>query len=344
MTVLWEKDGMDTPKHNHQANGLDVAYTSLSKRILRDGVEQENRTDRNARFVPGAMIQHDLQDGAPAITTKKLAFKSSIGEVLGFFRGYENAADFAALGCKFWFSDANKNAKWLNSPWRKGKDDLGKVYGSTWRNREVIMRATNNHELQAYMDEGYVLENQTENGVSYLNKNFDQLRDCVDAIINRPTDRRIIMHAWFPELFPQMALPPCHVLYEFIPDVQNKTLHVCMFQRSCDNLLGVPMNIFALGLMTEIIAKACGYKAGTMTHFLGNAHFYDNQYEQAEIQAKREPKELGQLVITKKPEEYTTDAAMVFLETLEPADIEVANYESHPPLERVEMAQETVKK
>jgi len=320
---------------------VDLQYLDVSRRIDKNGVTQGNRTVFDAKFIPGAMIQHDLRNGFPAITTKKLAYNKSIAEIIGFIRGFDTTEQFESMGCDFWKSDANENKKWLASPWRKGRGDLGKVYGSTWRNREVIVRAVSEHEVAAYVSEGYVAENITDAGVTYLAKHFDMFRDCIDTIINNPEDRRIIFHAWFPELFPKMALPPCHVLYHFIPDKKNNVLHMCMYQRSCDFLLGVPMNIFGSALIQALVAEACGYTPGVFTHFLGNVHFYENQYEQAAIQRGREPRKLGNIVINKGvPDVITTDSAIEWLESVEPGDIEIIGYDPHPSLERVEMAQE----
>ena len=109
-------------------------YQDILRKVLRHGVERTNRTNQKDIFIPSATMEVDLRDGFPALTTKQLFYKQSIGEILGFSRGYDNAEDFRALGCNIWNSDANENATWLKSPYRKGEDDLGKFYGSTWRN------------------------------------------------------------------------------------------------------------------------------------------------------------------------------------------------------------------
>jgi len=278
-----------------------------------------------------------VSDGFPAVTTKQLYFKQAIGEVIGFLRGCENASDFRALGCKIWDSDANENQTWLNSPYRKGTDDLGKIYGNTWRSRSVYKEST------SQVVEDYLLDND----YSFLSdtiavKEVDQLRGVIDSIINKPNSRRIIMHAWFPELFDEMALPPCHVLYRFVPDETNKILHMGMYQRSCDLLLGVPFNAFGSALILSLIAKCTGYTPGVFTHHMDDIHLYENAIEQAEIQSIRTPLPLPTLKIDdSKLTECTVDEALDWLETLAPGDIELTYYKHHPKLEPVEMAQET---
>src|SRR5258706_9821994 len=104
-------------------------YLDLLARIMREGTLQSNRTGVDTYFLPGATLQFDLRDGFPALTTKKLAFRQVVGELLGFIRGYNNAAEFRSLGCQIWDANANENQAWLNNPNRIGKDDLGAIYG-----------------------------------------------------------------------------------------------------------------------------------------------------------------------------------------------------------------------
>lgn len=311
-------------------------YIDLIQEVLHNGVPRVNRTTQNDIFIPSGYMKFDLRKGFPAVTTKQLFYKQSIGEILGFIRGYNNAADFRALGCKIWDSDANENKAWLASPYRKGEDDLGKIYGSTWRNRTVYKTIRN------YNQEEYLLDNDY-NFVSEdtAKKDIDQLEDCIDKILHKPNDRRIIMHAWFPELFDEMALPPCHCLYRFVPDEKNKILHMQMYQRSCDLFLGVPFNIFGSALLLSLIAKCTGYEAGEFSHFLSDVHLYDNAIEQAKIQRRREPKMLPVLDIQKDaPTNQSTKGCLKWLENIEPHEIQLFGYNHHEKLERVEMAQE----
>jgi len=312
-----------------------IQYQNILAEIIKDGVWQDNRTNYRAKFIPSATIKHDLRDGFPVLTTKKLFFKQSIAEILGFIRGYTNASDFRSLGCRFWDSDANENKTWLNSPFRKGEDDLGCVYGSTWRDRESFVRVITADHRAFYQDRGYVFIGYDKNG-SVLSRHIDQLSDCIHSILYTPTDRRNIMHAWFPELFPQMALPPCHVMYEFVPDEQHKVLHMTMTQRSCDTLLGVPMNLFGSALLLAIVSKVTGYTAGVFTHHMTNAHLYENQIEAAKIQISRSPFESPMLVISNAE---GTDPIQI-MENLKVDDFKINGYAHHEALPKVDMAQE----
>jgi len=316
------------------------AYQDILKEVLVDGVQRENRTNQTDRFIPSATIKVDLRNGFPALTTKQLFYKQSIGEILGFIRGLDNAADFRALGCNIWNSDANENKAWLASPYRKGEDDLGKIYGATWRKREVFKTTpVDDVEMENHLVEnGYWLVADGSFDV-YL-KMVDQFKEVIDTIINNPNNRRIILHAWFPELFDEMALPPCHVMYRFIPDEKNNVLHMTMFQRSCDLLLGVPFNLFGSSLLLALVARACGYTAGTFTHQMADVHLYENALDQARVQVERVPMTLPTIYVSKPTPQSNTDDAIAWLESLEPGDIELVNYNHHPKLERVEMAQE----
>jgi len=328
---------------------VDVQYQRILERIRNFGVMQGNRTDKDAQFIPSATIECDLRDGFPALTTKKLYFKGAIGEICCFLRGETSAETFRRMGCKFWDSDANENKTWLDSPFRKGTDDIGLAYGRTWRKRKINMVAGSPEEAAFFEENGYQRKGEIKGSDEVLyTRDDDQILEAVNKLINKPEDRRNIFHAWFPELFPMMALPPCHLMYEFVSDAKNKVLHLTMTQRSCDTLLGVPMNIFGSALILKIFAEATGYTAGKLTHNMTNVHLYDNQFEQAEVQMSREPKLLcdvdvkisDALVEARKKGEIKVDEVMDFINTLSPDDIEVKNYTSHPALEKVEMAQE----
>jgi thymidylate synthase len=269
-------------------------YHELLQTVLDTGVTQVNRTGVSARFIPGAMLRYDLQKGFPAITTKRLAFGAVKGELIGFLHGCQSAADFRALNCNIWTQNANENQAWLNNPNRKGTDDLGRIYGAIWRDF---------------------------NGI-------DQLKEVVSKIINTPTDRRIIMSAWKPDEFDKMALPPCHVLYQFLVDTVHKRLHLCMYQRSCDLFLGVPFNIASCALLLSLVAEATGYTAGSFTHFLADVHIYENHVEQVKLQLSRqhlEPPKL-RLAMTKGD---GLKGAMDAILGMSPEDIVLVDYNSH---------------
>jgi len=320
-------------------------YLDIIEKVLDHGVKRVNRTDQVDWFIPSATIEHDLREGFPALTTKQLFYKQSIGEILGFIRGYDNAEDFAKLGCRFWFSDANENKTWLASPYRKGENDVGKIYGSTWRKRTVYKETEDWSTCEYLWDHGWriITMDKGITGDNWIHgKEVDQLQDVVSSIINNPNDRRIIMHAWFPELFDEMALVPCHCLYRFIPDETNKVLHMTMFQRSCDLFLGVPMNLFGSALLLQLVANATGYTAGVFTHQMADVHLYEQSIVSATEQLQNEPCELPNISMRNvEPRDVTVHSAMEYLEGIEPSEIELNNYRfTKLRSGRVPMAQE----
>src|SRR5690606_34413872 len=180
-------------------------YLDLLLDVLENGYRQGNRTGIDTLSIPGAMLRFDLAKGFPAVTTKKLAFKAVVGELIGFLRGYDSAADFRRLNCRIWDQNANENGQWLSNHNRKGDDDLGRIYGVQWRW-------------------------WNGSGVDELDQVMTELND----IRNNSTSRRISINAWRPDEFDQMALPPGHVLYQFIVNTERKELNLCMYQRSAD--------------------------------------------------------------------------------------------------------------
>lgn len=265
-------------------------YLNLLSHIRDNGIRQENRTGIDTLFIPGASMVFDLRDGFPAVTTKKLYFEQTIGEYIGFSRGYTSAADFRSLGCRIWDGNANKHGvdqqgnivpnQWLTNPNREGEDDLGRIYGKQWRawrgkafikTVEPIARDSSNMHFLAELEY----------------EEIDQVQNVITTLMTRPTDRRMIINAWRPDEFDQMALPPCHVMYQFIANVRSRELHLCMYQRSCDMFLGVPFNIASSALMLTTIAAITGFTPATFTHFLADAHIYVNHLDQVEEQLSR---------------------------------------------------------
>lgn len=244
-------------------------YLKLLEKCINEGISKTNRTGINHIGYHGDMCKYDLSKGFPAVTTKKLAFKSVIAEMLGFLRGYDNAGDFRNLGCNVWNSNANDNEQWLNNPNRKGTDDLGVIYG-----------------VQARKWGG-------KNGTK-----VDQLKKVIGHLSQGIDDRREIVTHWNPAELDKMALPPCHLLYQF--GIQGDTLNLCMYQRSCDVPLGIPFNIAGYAWLLSVVAHITGLKAGTFTHFIHDIHIYENQINLAEEQIKRKPLILPKLWINPK--------------------------------------------
>lgn len=289
-------------------------YLNLLKTVLAEGTRQANRTGIDAITTTGEMMKFKMSDGFPAVTTKRLAFKAVKGELLGFLRAYDNAADFRALGCNIWDQNANEDGidplgnvvpnKWLTNPNRKGTDDLGRIYGVTWRGWRCADGST-----------------------------IDQVAVAIKTILTNPENRRIIISGWRPDEFDQMALPPCHVMYEFTVNIAKNELNLAMFQRSCDMFLGVPFNVASASLMLHLFAKLTGLNAGSFTHFLVDTHIYTTSLEGVATQLAREPFALPTLKLSDniKPlkKDATDDEIDRALRSIEPSDIELENYQCH---------------
>ena len=156
-------------------------YLDLVAHVINNGTKQANRTGVNTISFPGAMLRYDLKEGFPAITTRKMAFKSAIGEMVGFLRGVNNAAEFRALGCKVWDQNANENAQWLANPFRQGDDDLGEIYGVQWRKWPAYkqIKTSNQAAIDLALSQGYrQIAAGEEDGQGYvvLYKAIDQVR------------------------------------------------------------------------------------------------------------------------------------------------------------------------
>jgi len=300
-------------------------YIDNLKRILKEGTTQGNRTAVEAITIPGTHMEFDLNDGFPLITTKKMATKAIVGELIGFMRGYDNAKDFRELGCGIWTANANETPEWLASPYRKGEDDLGRIYGVQWRKRRDIKFASNGAEYEYLMKAGYL----KHSGYVY-SREFDQLDWCIDEIRNNPGSRRIIIDAWKPDEFAEMALPPCHVSYHWLVNQKTKTLNLCMHQRSADYFLGVPFNIASASLLLSIMARATNLQPGKFNHFLDDSHVYSNALDQVKTQIKRKPLKLCYLAIDSDNWDLSSTDALC--DSIQPGDFAFNRYASHDPI------------
>jgi thymidylate synthase len=293
---------------------MEDNYLNLLREILAKGIRQSNRTGIDTLTLPGAMLRFDLREGFPALTTKKLFFDSVKGELIGFLRGATSAADFRALGCRIWDQNANENKAWLASPYRQGEDDLGRLgYSFGWRHYGAT---------DAWRNE--------QGPVDYAG--VDQIAAALDTLRRDPHSRRILVNAWNPaDVNAGMAaLPPCHVLFQLLPHVDDKVLHMTMYQRSADMFLGVPFNIASYALLLELFAAWSGYRAGTLTMFFADAHIYENHIDQVHEQLAREPYPLPRLGLSIPG--ATTRSLDDLLGLLEPEDIWLNDYQSHPAI------------
>ncbi|SAK56036.1 thymidylate synthase [Caballeronia arationis] len=314
-------------------------YLELVRTILDTGTWQENRTGIRTISMPGAMLRFDLQQGFPAVTTKKLAFKSAIGEMVGFLRASRNAAEFRALGCKVWDANANENPQWLANPYRQGPDDLGDVYGVQWRQWPAykVIDAGAGDQIADATNRGYqVVVGFVEGGREkvLLYKAIDQLRQCLDTIIENPTDRRILFHAWNPAKLDEIALPACHLLYQFIPNAAKREISLCLYIRSNDVGLGTPFNLTEGAALLHLVGRLTGYAPRWFTYFIGDAHIYENQLDMLNEQLKREPFGSPQLILSDRVPDYavTKRYEPEWLEKIEPADFALEGYRHHEAL------------
>jgi thymidylate synthase len=230
-------------------------YLSLLKHILDHGVEKGDRTGTGTRSVFGYQMRYDLQEGFPLVTTKKIHLKSIIYELLWFIRGDTNVAFLQDHGVSIW------------DEWADETGDLGPVYGAQWRSWE------------------------TKEG----SKKIDQLSRVMDQLKTNPDSRRIIVSAWNVGEIDKMALPPCHLLFQFY--VADQRLSCQLYQRSADVFLGVPFNIASYALLTLMVAQVCDLQPGDFVHTLGDAHLYLNHLDQARLQISRVPYPLPEMEI-----------------------------------------------
>jgi thymidylate synthase len=314
-------------------------YQQLIETVLAEGSWQDNRTGIRTLSVPGAMMRFDLSNGFPAVTTKKLAFKSVVGELCAFLRASRSAADFRALGCKVWDQNANENQQWLDNPFRAGTDDLGPVYGVQWREWPAfkVLDAAATAQIDAAQANGYtVVAPLVENGVDkvLLYKAVDQLRECLDTIVNNPGSRRILFHGWNPAVLDEVALPACHLLYQFIPNATTKEISLCLYVRSNDIGLGTPFNIAEAAVLLSLVGRLTGYTPRWFSYFVGDAHIYENHMDMVQEQLKREPFPLPQLVISDRVPAFAETGRYEpeWLEKIEPTDFSLEGYRHHPPI------------
>lgn len=321
-------------------------YLRLVRDIFDNGSWHENRTGIRTLSLPGAMLRFDLQQGFPAVTTKRLAFRSAAGELVGFLRGCRSAADFRALGCRVWDQNANDNAQWLANPYRLGEDDLGPVYGVQWRHWPAykLIDPTGPGgaaRMARALADGYAqVATIAEAGASgaaagvLLYKAIDQLRHCLDTIVRDPASRRILFHGWNCAQIEEMALPPCHLLYQFLADPSRHEISLCLYVRSNDVGLGTPFNLAEGALLLHLVGRLTGYRPRWFTYFIGDAHIYENHVPMLREQLQREPFALPRLVIS----ERIPDCAVTgryepqWLDDVRPDDFSLDGYRHHAPL------------
>jgi thymidylate synthase len=296
-------------------------YEQVLDTLIHLGTRKPNRTGIDTQGLFGLNLTFDLAHGFPAISTKYLAFNSVVAELIGFLHGFESAEDFRNLGTRIWDANANENATWLKSPWRRGPDDLGRIYGVQWRAwRDLKLVGDRMMDSGEMEKQGYTHIMSDVQGHLYI-REIDQIQRVIDKIRSDPTDRRLVVTAWNPAEADQCALPPCHMIMQF--SVEGQRLHCLMFQRSADWFLGVPFNIASYALLTSMIAHVTGLTPGRLMMVFGDAHLYVNHIEQAREQVSRTPYEYPKLWLNPECKE---------IDSFTPGDIQLIDYQYHPAI------------
>jgi thymidylate synthase len=326
-------------------DSFEAQYLRLVRKVLEEGAIQHNRTGTDAISLHGAFVRFDLQKGFPALTTKRLAFKSVLG-LCGFLRASQDAKAFRALGCKVWDQNANENAQWLANPWRDGADHLGPVYGVQWRAfpafKLVDLDAPRGAEREADAQAaGFrrltVIEEITDEGKwrqAVMFKEIDQLKGCLETLLTNPADRRMVFHGWNPAVLDAVALPACHILYVLSANVATRELSLSVTMRSTDVGLGLPFNAASSAALLHLIARLTGFKPKWLSITMADAHIYENHMPMVQEQLHRIPKRPPNLVISDRVPafEKTGRFEPEWLERVEPGDFSLDGYKHHAPL------------
>lgn len=348
-------------------NNLDKQYQELLQDILDNGVEKQDRTGTGTLSVFGRQIRHDMSEGYPLLTTKKMYFKGIVTELLWFLRGDTNIKYLVDNNCHIWNGDAIKNyekhngeIEWgpfitkeeafiekikTDDEFAKKWGDLGPIYGKQWRDWETLKK---------------------DNSAVWIEKT-DQIQNSINLLKTDPDSRRNIVSAWNVGELDQMTLPPCHNFFQFytrelsleervkllgykeniVPqtierygeekhkencdkhNIPTRAISLMWNQRSVDTFLGLPFNIASYGLLLEIIAKEVNMVPDELIGTLGDCHLYKNHIEQAKEQMTREPMELPTLKYTVH---LVDDLGMESFKNLEVEQFEIENYQSHPTI------------
>ena len=279
------------------------AYLTALKDVLENGEHRPDRTGVGTISKFGLQMRFNLADSFPAVTTKKLAWKAVVSELLWFIEGSgdENRLREILHGDRYsekktiWTDNANSDY-WVEKRFKRHPGDLGRIYGVQWRKWRRPLVRINKVVLQ----------------------NHDQLLELIAGLKEDPYSRRHILSAWNPGEIDQMALPPCHVMSQFY--VHNGRLSCQMYQRSADMFLGVPFNIASYAVFTHMLAQVCHLEVGELIIVVGDAHIYENHVDQVKEQLSRKPLKAPTLKLN--PEiDVITDFGM--------EDIELENYQSH---------------
>lgn len=243
-------------------------YHQALRQVLDHGTPSDDRTGTGTLSYFGIQLRFKMAEGFPLVTTKRLHLKSIIHELLWFLSGDTNIGYLKQNGVSIWDEWADENG------------DLGPVYGSQWRGFPTL-----------------IADGADAKGPIFRAGARDQIVDLLHLIRTKPDSRRMIVSAWNPGEIDQMALPPCHTMWQV--RVLGGKLHLQLYQRSADMFLGVPFNIASYALLLHMLAHVTGYEAGDFIHSIGDAHIYSNHMDQVALQLSRSPKPLPRLTIAR---------------------------------------------
>jgi thymidylate synthase len=230
-------------------------YLAVLRKALETGVDRDDRTGTGTRAIFGEVMRFRMRDGFPAVTTKRLAFRAVLAELLWFIAGSSDVKELHALGTHIW--DGNAFAPyWVDRARFDG--DAGRNYGQQWRD-----------------------------WIAPDGRHVDQLADVIRGIRERPESRRHVVTAWNPGELDATSLPACHALFQFF--VADGRLSLMMYQRSCDLFLGVPFNMAEYAVLLHLIAQVTGLEPDEFVHVLADAHVYRDHVDAAREQLEREP-------------------------------------------------------
>ncbi|MFD1040046.1 thymidylate synthase [Virgibacillus byunsanensis] len=308
----------------------EQAYLDLCKVVLDTGNKKEDRTNTGTYSVFGQQLRFDLSNGFPLLTTKKVPFRLVVSELLWFIKGDTNIRYLLQHNNNIWNEWAFK--KWVESRDYNGPDmtDFGnraqqdETFNHKYQDQMRVFKESilqDEKFAQKFGDLGSVYGKQWREWKSSKNETIDQLKEVIHSIRYNPNSRRHIVSAWNPEDVPNMALPPCHTLFQFY--VADGKLSCQLYQRSADIFLGVPFNIASYALLTHLIAHECDLEVGEFILTLGDAHIYANHVEQVKTQLNREIRDFPTLRIT-------DDYKSIF--DVEISDLEIEGYNPHPAI------------
>lgn len=283
-------------------------YHQFLQNILENGTAKDDRTGTGTRSIFGDQMRFDLADGFPLLTTKKTHFKSIIIELLWFIQGETNIQPLVKEGVRIW-------NEWPYESFKKSPEYAGESMSDF-----VEKIKTDDAFAHKYGELGPVYGKQWR-AFEGRQKTVDQLLDVIEAIKTKPGSRRLIVNAWNPPLIDQMALPPCHMMFQFY--VANGELSLQMYQRSADAFLGVPFNIASYSALLMMVAQVTNLTPKTFIHTIGDGHIYNDHFEAVHTLLEREERPLPTLKLNPMVQnilDFTYD------------DFTLENYNPHPAI------------